>query len=247
MGKCIVVKLRRAGHEMVLDFVATEDAKLDVGTISRSFGLNPSSVKFNDVYVSRGPDFISSVTWGNLLGYFVKKGCSTGKSEQDPIIVDGKPCDTNGAWIQINHLEGPNFCKPEEVGPGCKRKIWFEDSMIVNVLKKRKNLQENFALSTYNTDVNSWEIYNRSQQFQEDGNSYYNKRGHPEDAEEMDVMKKNTRFQCDSDVDFKSHLQQNEFIVQNGGDFLNLNCNIELKKRTRSDEMLAFSPCKRAR
>jgi hypothetical protein len=49
------------------------------------------------------------------------------------------------------------------------------------------------------------------------------------------------------DVDFKSHLKQNEYIVQNAGDSLNLNCNMELKKRTRSDEMLAFSPRKRAR
>lgn len=198
MGKCIVVKLRQAGYERVLDFVATEDAKLDVGTISRSFGLNPSSVKFNNIYVSRGPDFISSVTWSNLLGCFVKKGYSTGNSEQDPILVDGKPCEPN-------------------------------------------------ALSTHDRDVNSREIYNHSQQFQ-GGNIYYNKRSHLEDAAEMDVVKKKTRFQCDSDVDFKSHLQQNEQqIVQNSGDSLNLNCNMELKKRTRSDEMLTFSPCKRAR
>jgi hypothetical protein len=240
MGKCIVVKLRHPGSERVLDFVATEDAKLDVGTISRSFGLNPSSVKFNDIYVSRGPDFISSVTWSNLLGYFLKKGYSTGKSEQDAILVDGKPCDLSGTWIHDNHLEDPNLYKPEEVGAGGKRRIRFEDSMIVNVLKKRKILQENF-------DVNLWEIYNHSQQFQEEGNSYYNKRAHVEDAGEMDVVKKQMRVHRDSDVDFKSHLKQNEYIVQNAGDSLNLNCNMELKKRTRSDEMLAFSPRKRAR
>lgn len=193
MGNCIFVKLRHAASERVLDFVATEDAKLDVGTIARGFGLNPSSVKFNDIYVSRGPDFISSVTWSNLLGYFVKKGYSTGESVQDPILVDGKPCDSSGAWIHVNHLEDPNLCKTEEAGPGGKRRIPLEDSMNVNVLKKRKILEENF------------------------------------------------------DVDFKSHLQQNEHIAQNDGDSLNLNCNMELKKRRRSDEMLAFSPCKRAR
>jgi hypothetical protein len=42
-------------------------------------------------------------------------------------------------------LEDPNLYKPEEVGAGGKRRIRFEDSMIVNVLKKRKILQENFG------------------------------------------------------------------------------------------------------
>lgn len=224
MGKCIVVKLRHAASERVLDFVATEDAKLDVGTIARTFGLNPSSVKFNDIYVSRGSDFISSVTWIDILGYFVKKGYSTGKSEQDPILVDGKPCDPSGAWIHVNHLEDQNLCKTEDAGHGGKRRIPLEDSMNVNVLKKRKILEENFG-----------------------GNKYYNKRADLEDAGEMDVVKKQMRFHCDSDVDIKSHLQQNEYIVQNGGDSQNLNCNMELKKRRRSDETLAFSPCKRAR
>lgn len=224
MGKCIVVKLRHAASERVLDFVATEDAKLDVGTIARTFGLNPSSVKFNDIYVSRGSDFISSVTWSDILGYFVKKGYSTGKSEQDPILVDGKPCDPSGAWIHVNRLEDQNLCKTEDAGHGGKRRIPLEDSMNVNVLKKRKILEENFG-----------------------GNKYYNKRADLEDAGEMDVVKKQMRFHCDSDVDVKSHLQQNEYIVQNGGDSQNLNCNMELKKRRRSDETLAFSPCKRAR
>lgn len=224
MGKCIVVKLRHAAFERVLDFVATEDAKLDVGTIARTFGLNPSSVKFNDIYVSRGSDFISSVTWSDILGYFVKKGYSTGKSEQDPILVDGKPCDPSGAWIHVNRLEDQNLCKTEDAGHGGKRRIPLEDSMNVNVLKKRKILEENFG-----------------------GNKYYNKRADLEDAGEMDVVKKQMRFHCDSDVDIKSHLQQNEYIVQNGGDSQNLNCNMELKKRRRSDETLAFSPCKRAR
>lgn len=224
MGKCIVVKLRHAASGRVLDFVATEDAKLDVGTIARTFGLNPSSVKFNDIYVSRGSDFISSVTWSDILGYFVKKGYSTGKSEQDPILVDGKPCDPSGAWIHVNHLEDQNLCKTEDAGHGGKRRIPLEDSMNVNVLKKRKILEENFG-----------------------GNKYYNKRADLEDAGEMDVVKKQMRFHCDSDVDVKSHLQQNEYIVQNGGDSQNLNCNMELKKRRRSDETLAFSPCKRAR
>ena len=68
----------------MLDFVVTEDAKLDVGTISRSFGLNPSSLKFNDIYVSRGPDFISSVTWSNLT------------ASLNPILVEGKPCEPYG-------------------------------------------------------------------------------------------------------------------------------------------------------
>ena len=85
-GKCIVVKLRQAGYERVLDFVVTEDAKLDVGTISRSFGLNPSSLKFNDIYVSRGPDFISSVTWSNLT------------ASLNPILVEDKPCEPYGMY-----------------------------------------------------------------------------------------------------------------------------------------------------
>ncbi|XP_031476605.1 uncharacterized protein LOC116248131 [Nymphaea colorata] len=119
----------------VLRFVALEGSRLDVGTIARCFGLDPSSVRFNGYYVSRGTDFISSLTWTSLLSFFSARGFPTGKETHDPLVVEGKPSkeappfDERSTFVQ---------CESKEIDPPAKRKTWFEDLANVDLLKKRR-------------------------------------------------------------------------------------------------------------
>uniref|UniRef100_A0A1J3JB13 Uncharacterized protein n=1 Tax=Noccaea caerulescens TaxID=107243 RepID=A0A1J3JB13_NOCCA len=74
-----------------IDWVAWNDQKLDFRAIAAAFELEPSTVKLNGHFISRGIDLIaSSVTWQSLLAFFSAKGFSTGKDESDALFVDGK-------------------------------------------------------------------------------------------------------------------------------------------------------------
>ncbi|CAH9075410.1 unnamed protein product [Cuscuta epithymum] len=71
--------------------VASEDQRLDLGLIARTFGIEPATLKLNGHFVSRGIDLIaSSVTWKSLISFFSARGFSTGTSDSDALIVDGK-------------------------------------------------------------------------------------------------------------------------------------------------------------
>lgn len=62
-----------------------EEERLDLGSIARIFGLDPSTLKINGHFISRGVDLIaSSVTWKSLLSFFSARGFST-----DPLILQG--------------------------------------------------------------------------------------------------------------------------------------------------------------
>ncbi|KAH1081547.1 hypothetical protein J1N35_021308 [Gossypium stocksii] len=78
----------------LIRFVAWDSQKLDIGSISRMFGLDPSTVKLNGHFISRGVDLVSSsVTWRSLLSFFSSKGLSTGTDDhKGALIVDGKLC-----------------------------------------------------------------------------------------------------------------------------------------------------------
>lgn len=85
------VKLFCPSLTKLTQLVAWDDQKLDLGSIARTFGLDPSTLKINGHFISRGVDLIaSSVTWRSLLSFFSSKGLSTGKDENDAIIIDGK-------------------------------------------------------------------------------------------------------------------------------------------------------------
>ncbi|KAK7843114.1 hypothetical protein CFP56_012886 [Quercus suber] len=71
--------------------VVWDEQRLDLGSIARTFGLDPSTLKLNGHFISRGVDFIaSSVTWNSLISFFSARDFSTGKNHQDALIVDGK-------------------------------------------------------------------------------------------------------------------------------------------------------------
>lgn len=75
----------------MIECVAWIDQRLDFGSIAAAFGLEPSTVKLNGHFISRGIDLVAScVTWQSLLAFFSAKGLSTGKDEADALLVDGK-------------------------------------------------------------------------------------------------------------------------------------------------------------
>lgn len=85
------IKLFCPSVSKLIQFVAWDDQRLDLGSIARAFGLDPPTVKLNGHFISRGFDLVSSsVTWSSLLRFFSAKGLSTGKDDKDALIVDGK-------------------------------------------------------------------------------------------------------------------------------------------------------------
>ncbi|XP_047308891.1 uncharacterized protein LOC124912331 [Impatiens glandulifera] len=112
----------------IVPFVVWEEQRLDLGSIARLFDLQPSTLKLNGHFISRGIDFIaSSVTWKSLLSFFSSRGFSTGSSDADALLVDGKRLiigtkrshyppteDNEAAWLSSN-VEGENLFKKKRV------------------------------------------------------------------------------------------------------------------------------------
>lgn len=71
--------------------IAHDDQKLDLGSIARTFGLDPATLKLNGHFISRGVDLIaSSITWKSLISFFSSRGLSTGVCGSGALVVDGK-------------------------------------------------------------------------------------------------------------------------------------------------------------
>lgn len=86
-----LIKLYCPSMAKLAQMVAWEEQKLDLGYISRAFGLDPTTVKINGHFIARGVDFVaSSVTWKSLFSFFSARGLSTGSSDSDALTVDGK-------------------------------------------------------------------------------------------------------------------------------------------------------------
>lgn len=93
MSKPRTVKLFSPSLSKLVQLVAWDEQRLDFGSIAGPFGLDPSTVKLNGHFISRGMDLVStSVTWRSLLKFFSAKGLPTGKDDQEALIVDGKFC-----------------------------------------------------------------------------------------------------------------------------------------------------------
>ncbi|XP_057965842.1 uncharacterized protein LOC131156298 isoform X2 [Malania oleifera] len=88
-----IVKLLCPAASKAATLAAWDEERLDLGSIARTFGLDPATLKLNGHFVSRGADlFASSVTWNSLLSFFSRRGLSTGAHHSHPLIVDGKLC-----------------------------------------------------------------------------------------------------------------------------------------------------------
>lgn len=85
------IKLLCPSLRKIVQISAWNEQKLDLGSIARLFGLDPNTLKLNGHFISRGLDLVaSSVTWKSLIGFFSARGLSTGATDSDALLVDGK-------------------------------------------------------------------------------------------------------------------------------------------------------------
>nr|DAD23974.1 TPA_asm: hypothetical protein HUJ06_025437 [Nelumbo nucifera] len=139
------IKLFCPSISKLLPFVALEEQRLDLGSIARTFGLDPATLKLNGHFISRGVDLIaSSVTWKSLLSFFSARGLSTGANDADALIVDGKLCKV-GTKRAHNPRdgEGGNHQTTECDGLALTKKAQLND---VNQLKKQKMKENNLGM-----------------------------------------------------------------------------------------------------
>ncbi|CAI0426582.1 unnamed protein product [Linum tenue] len=90
--KSRTVKLLCPALSKIVPYEVWEEQRLDLGSIARALGLEPSALKLNGHLIGRGANLMSSVTWKSLLNYFSGKGLPTGETDQDALIVAGKLC-----------------------------------------------------------------------------------------------------------------------------------------------------------
>ncbi|KAK4409197.1 hypothetical protein Sango_0500700 [Sesamum angolense] len=85
------IKLFCPSLSKIVQIIAWDEQKLDLGSIARAFRLDPNTLKLNGHFISRGVDLVaSSVTWKSLIGFFSARGLSTGANDSDALLVDGK-------------------------------------------------------------------------------------------------------------------------------------------------------------
>ncbi|KAK4440482.1 hypothetical protein Salat_0383100 [Sesamum alatum] len=85
------IKLFCPSVSKIVQIIAWDEQKLDLGSIARAFGLDPNTLKLNGHFISRGVDLVaSSVTWKSLIRFFSARGLSTGANDSDALLVDGK-------------------------------------------------------------------------------------------------------------------------------------------------------------
>ncbi|XP_068479707.1 uncharacterized protein [Phaseolus vulgaris] len=178
----ILIKLLCPSLSKLAEVVAWEDQRIDLGSISRAFGLDPSTLRLNGHFISRGLDLIaSSLTWNSLLSFFSSKGFSTGKHQSDALLVTGKLCKLPlkrghesvdfqngiGEMMESENAGNSKGVEPEAInllknkklkesssGQSCKRKQVLEG---VNLFKKLKIDEEKSDIGD-KTDDNSGSI-----------------------------------------------------------------------------------------
>ncbi|KAH7517566.1 hypothetical protein FEM48_Zijuj09G0078500 [Ziziphus jujuba var. spinosa] len=140
------IKLYCPSLSKIVQVVAWEEQRLDLGSIARSFGLEPSTLKLNGHFISRGVDLIaSSVTWKSLLSFFSSKGLPTGKDNDKALVVDGKlsKVGTKRAHNPQDDIGCVN--QHEEVATSSRG-----PAMVGNNLLKHKRMREGFISSGEN-------------------------------------------------------------------------------------------------
>ncbi|XP_072991872.1 uncharacterized protein [Typha latifolia] len=98
------------------------DGGVDLGAVGRAVGLEPSSVRLNGYFLSRGADLVSGLTWASLLSFFSARGLPSGVSGGDPIAVQGKPAAVS------DHLSFKRKCCIENESPLKRSRVAHNDS-----------------------------------------------------------------------------------------------------------------------
>ncbi|XP_043706967.1 uncharacterized protein LOC122656492 [Telopea speciosissima] len=218
-ARSLTIKLFCPALAKLVPLVAVEEQRLDLGSIARTFGLDPATLKLNGHFISRGVDLISSsVTWKALLSFLSSRGLSTGANDADALIVDGKLCKA-GTKRSHNRSDGEHedHQTNENNGFGDTRKPRVEDD---NLLNKKRRLGKHEAHPIAECNVlgvkrKPW-------------------------LENTKLLKRKKMDQTNSGSQERQH---NPSCAIPDTQF---KCSYILK-RSREDEMVATSPCKRAR
>uniref|UniRef100_A0A7N0T563 Uncharacterized protein n=1 Tax=Kalanchoe fedtschenkoi TaxID=63787 RepID=A0A7N0T563_KALFE len=84
------IKLYCPSTEKLVEYVARNSDRIDLGGIAKIFGLEPATLKINGHFIGRGPDFIaSSLTWRALLTFFSHRRLPAGADHRSPLLVHG--------------------------------------------------------------------------------------------------------------------------------------------------------------
>ncbi|KAE9603385.1 hypothetical protein Lalb_Chr12g0209951 [Lupinus albus] len=126
----------------VVNFIGWDEHKIDLGSISEAFGVDPSTLRLNGYFISRGVDFISSsVTWKSLLSFFSSKSLSTGKDNSDAIVVTAKLCKVGTKRGHESHDFQNGIGKAMEGEIACSGRGTRLEA--INFLKNKKPRQSN--------------------------------------------------------------------------------------------------------
>ncbi|XP_038897803.1 uncharacterized protein LOC120085717 isoform X2 [Benincasa hispida] len=127
----------------IAPFLASDDHGVDIGSIAAIFGLDPSSLKLNGHFLSRGLDLVSCVTWNSLLSFFSTKRLPIGSSDNDALLVDGK-LSKLGVKRAHGHQEivSGDCCKADEEDDNVNVRIKPESNLVKN--KKMKYMDLGF-------------------------------------------------------------------------------------------------------
>lgn len=135
------------------------DRGVDLGAVGRALGLDPSTVRLNGYFLSRGPDLVSSVTWGSLCSFFISRGFPSGGSDHDAVVVQGKPAANQGSQFpdsdDENHISFKREVRLENESPLKKNRLTEGNSCGLEVgdgqlsdddslsIKRRLKLEDN--------------------------------------------------------------------------------------------------------
>ncbi|KAK9992824.1 hypothetical protein SO802_022527 [Lithocarpus litseifolius] len=201
--------------------VVWDEQRLGLGSIARTFGLDPSTLKLNGHFISRGVDFIaSSVTWNSLISFFSARGFSTGKNHQDALIVDGKltKLGSNRVRDPLDAVNGSYYVATDKVD-GDSTRPQAEDFNLV----KNKRLKERDTGGKAGKALHG--LSSKRKQMLED----------------ISLLKKLKINETESDIQGRGNVLPKTFVhTQFARSYMSKNL-----KRMRGDETIEASPCKR--
>lgn len=126
----IVIKLVHSSDpNRVFDFLISSSSGVDIGEIGRRLGVNPATIRLNGHFLSTTGGthrFVSTVTWDSLLSFFSTRGFSTGTSDCDAIVVQGKPASSSSAASDSEangHLSSKRKMKLEDESPVKRNRV----------------------------------------------------------------------------------------------------------------------------
>ncbi|KAJ6687063.1 AMINO ACID-LIGASE [Salix purpurea] len=138
------VRLRCPSVSSTVSFFAWDDQRLDLGSIARTFGLDPSTLKLNGYFISRGADLMETSPKLGLSEHMIPKALQVGvttelKLRELVLVLAGQQHQDINFLMNKRMKESNSGCDesyqmPKWSGPGLKRKQSIEHH--VSLLKR---------------------------------------------------------------------------------------------------------------